>query len=304
MKTVIYLDELLLVNFLIAAFLLPGAGLLCGAACGFGRVAAGACAAAAASLLLLAPRLPFGAQLAVKALSAAGCVRAAFPYRGLRPFLRLCAWYLVLNLALAGVVTAFIAARGATGMETNNLTVYFDVSPLLLLGCVAAVYGVLRLILWCFERPQPGLTGILTFDLLGERITVQAFCDSGLSVGDPCSGLPGIMVGLDAVEAQLPAALHDFLRGFFTAAPPGLLAEPEAAWKMRFIACETAAGRGLFPAVPVQDLTILQNGRLRCGRALAVFCPHSFACGCGAAYGAELAANAERTPEKERGVPK
>lgn len=304
MKTVIYLDELLLVNFLIAAFLLPGAGLLCGAACSFGRITAGGCAAAAASLLLLAPRLPFGIQLAVKALLAAGCVRAAFPYRGLRPFLRLCAWYLVLNLALAGVVTAFIVTRNTPGLQTNNLTVYFDVSPLLLLGCVAAVYGVLRLILWCFERPRPGLTAALTFELLGKRINVEAFCDTGLSAGDPCSALPGFMVSLDAVQTQLPAALRGFLQSFFAAAPPGVLAEPDMAWKMRFIACETAAGRGLFPAVPVQDLTIRQNGRLHCGRALAIFCPHSFACGCGAAYGAELAASAESAAEKERGVSK
>lgn len=303
MKTVIYLDELLLVNFLIAAFLLPGAGLLCGLPSSFWRTAAGAGAAALSSLLLLAPRLPFGVQLAVKALLAAGCVRVAFPYRGLRPFLRLCAWYLVLNLTLAGVVTAQIVAGGAPGMETNNLTVYFDVSPLLLLGSVSAVYAVLRLILWCFERPRPGFTSTLTFELQGRRVAVQAFCDTGLSIKDPYSAMPGMMVSLEAVKAQLPAALGGFLQEFFASAPPGTLAEPEKGWQMRFVFCETAAGGGLFPAVPVQEVTILQNGQLRCGRVLAVFCPHGFAGGCGAAYSPELAVNAENAAKKERGVP-
>ena len=50
MKTVIYLDELLLTNFLAAAALLLGAGLLCARQCSGLRLMAGSAAAAAASL--------------------------------------------------------------------------------------------------------------------------------------------------------------------------------------------------------------------------------------------------------------
>ena len=49
MKTVIYLDELLLTNFLAAAALLLGAGLLCARQCSGLRLMAGSAAAAAAS---------------------------------------------------------------------------------------------------------------------------------------------------------------------------------------------------------------------------------------------------------------
>ena len=86
MKTVIYLDELLLVNFLIAAFLLPGAGLLCGAGCRPRRIAAASAVAAAASLLLLAPKLPFAVQLLLKAGCAAVCVAVGFGARQPRQF--------------------------------------------------------------------------------------------------------------------------------------------------------------------------------------------------------------------------
>ena len=48
MKTVIYLDELLLTNFLAAAALLLGAGLLCARQCSGLRLMAGSAAAAAA----------------------------------------------------------------------------------------------------------------------------------------------------------------------------------------------------------------------------------------------------------------
>ena len=57
MKTVIYLDELLLVNFAVGAALLLGAGLLAGRACTGWRLLAGSGAAALASLGLLLPEL-------------------------------------------------------------------------------------------------------------------------------------------------------------------------------------------------------------------------------------------------------
>ena len=53
MKTVIYLDELLLTNFLAAAALLLGAGLLCARQCSGLRLMAGSAAAAAASAAVI-----------------------------------------------------------------------------------------------------------------------------------------------------------------------------------------------------------------------------------------------------------
>lgn len=55
MKTVVFVDELLLVNFAAAAALLLGAGLLCGRSCTGLRLCVGSAAAAASTLALLAP---------------------------------------------------------------------------------------------------------------------------------------------------------------------------------------------------------------------------------------------------------
>ena len=54
MKTVVFVDELLLVNFAAAAALLLGAGLLCGRSCTGLRLCAGSAAAAVSTLVLLA----------------------------------------------------------------------------------------------------------------------------------------------------------------------------------------------------------------------------------------------------------
>lgn len=295
MKTVIYIDELLVVNFLIAAFLLPGAGLLCGAACSAKRIAAGAAAAAASALLLLAPKLPFLLQLLVKAGCAAVCVCLTFPGQSPRGFLRLCAWYLLLNLTLAGVVSGLILTGGASGMETNNLTVYWNLSPTLLLACVTAVWLILRLLLWCFERPRPGTGETLRLCLMESEIAVQAFCDTGLVLPQLSPGRGGVMVSFPAVRQQLPPEIAAYLGRYFSG---GMLEPPQPEWRLRFIACVTAAGRGVFPAVAADRVELTQNGRACCSRALVIFCDQSFPYGCGAAYSTELLDGAKASTER------
>lgn len=304
MKTVIYLDELLLVNFLIAAFLLPGTALLCGAGYTPRRVAAGAALAALSSLLLLAPRLPFAVQLLLKAAAAALCVRAAFGRQPPRAFLRLCAWYLLLNLTLAGVVSGLILTRPARGLQTNNLVVYLGVSPVLLLACVAAVYLGLRLLLWCFERPRPGAAQPLTLELSGYRVTVQAFCDTGFTLPTQEPDRAGVVLSLPAVQDQLPPALCGFLQAFLgpgggAAAP---LPTPQPEWRLRFVTCTTAAGPGLYPAVLADRVALQRDGQTVCGKALVLFCSQSFPYGCGAAYSPDLPERARRVQPNERGT--
>lgn len=83
MKTVVFVDELLLVNFAAAAALLLGAGLLCGRSCTGLRLCAGSAAAAVSTLVLLAPPWPAPLAVLYKIASCCGVV-AVFgrPQRG------------------------------------------------------------------------------------------------------------------------------------------------------------------------------------------------------------------------------
>ena len=128
MKTVIYLDELLLTNFLAAAALLLGAGLLCARQCSGLRLMAGSAAAAAASLGILLPELPGPAAFLYKVFTCCAAVAAAYGVPGLRNFVQLCMWYLLLNLLLCGAV---LLPR----VQSANLCVYLPLSPA---GCCCA----------------------------------------------------------------------------------------------------------------------------------------------------------------------
>ena len=112
MKTVVYLDILLLVNFLIGYFLLRAAARLAGADLGAGRALAGAAASALSTLILLAPELPGWLGAAYKLATAAAIVLIAFGFKGWRPFLRACVWFFILNLGLAGLVLLAVYRGG------------------------------------------------------------------------------------------------------------------------------------------------------------------------------------------------
>ena len=158
MKTVIYLDELLLTNFLAAAMLLLCTGLLCARQCSGLRLLAGSAAAAAFSLCILLPELPGAAAVLCKAFTCGAVVAAAYGVPGPHGFARLCAWYLLLNLLLCGAVVL-------PGVQSANLCVYFALSPGRLLLCCGAVSALLRAVLFCFGRAGPrSVAAVLELD--------------------------------------------------------------------------------------------------------------------------------------------
>ena len=75
----VYLDVLLLTNFLTAYLLLLAAGALSGQRAPFARMLAGSALAALSALILFAPEQPYPVQVAYKAATALGITAAALP---------------------------------------------------------------------------------------------------------------------------------------------------------------------------------------------------------------------------------
>ena len=258
MKTVIYLDELLLTNFLAAAALLLGAGLLCARQCSGLRLMAGSAAAAAASLGILLPELPEPAAFLYKVFTCCAAVAAAYGVPGLRNFVQLCAWYLLLNLLLCGAVLL-------PGVQSANLCVYLPLSPgpaAAVLRCSACRAARRTVLLWPCRHPlrcrRAGAGQV-------QPCSVQAFCDTGFSVQDPLTGQAVVLVALSR-RAQRPAAgsCGTFLDRYFacgTAPPPEL--------RVRLVPCTTIAGHCVLPAVPAKAL---RTSKGSAAGILAAFC--------------------------------
>ena len=253
-KTVIYLDVLLLTNFALTLLFLLAAGLLAGVECRAGRLLLGGAAGAASSLALLAPEAPDAAALLYKVSTAALTVAAAYGWPGVRCFARLVGWFCAENLLLAGALLL-------PGAQTNNGCIYLPLSPGALLagagGVVLAVQGVLR-----FLGRGGGQVFPARLTVADTALDVRAFCDTGFSVQEPLSGRAVVLVRLDAVP--LPAEL----RAYLDACLAGVGAEPRPEWGVRFVPCQTVAGHCLLPALPA---ALASNGRKHDG-IYAAFC--------------------------------
>ena len=238
MRTVIYLDVLLLVNFVVGAAFLLAAGLLCGACCSPLRLVGGAGAAAVSSLALLAPTAPWPLALTYKGTSAALCVAAAYGWQGARNTARLTAWFVLLNLTLTG-------ALFLPGAACNNLSFYLPVSPGLLLASTAGVCGVVEGVLHVLGRSGPACFGA-ELSVAGRVVPLSVFCDTGFHVQEPLSGRAVVLVRFGAVQSRLPPALGTYLEQHFAGAAP----LPVPALGVCLVPCTTVAGHCILPAVP------------------------------------------------------
>ena len=259
---VLYIDQLLLVNFAAAAAFLLAAGLLAGVRCTGPRLVLGSAFGAACCLVLLAPALPWPAALLYKGATGAACAALTFDWPGARVFLRLCGWFLTLNLLLTG------AAAALPGGHAANLTAYLDITPGRLLLAVAGVYLGVRALLRFLGKPgQAAVPAQL--ELLGVRMDVLAFYDSGFTLADPVSGRAVVLVRYDAVRSALPAGCQKSLDGALGRTD----ALPDPGLGLRYLVCGTIAGRTLLPAVPGAVLTRRAGGRTwREEGLLAAFC--------------------------------
>ena len=234
----IYLDVLLLVNFVIGTAFLLAAGLLAGLCCRPGRLVCGGAAAAASSLALLAPTAPWPLALTYKGISAVLCVLAAYGWQGARNAARLTAWFVLLNLTLTGALLL-------PGAACNNLSFYLPVRPGLLLACTAGVCGGVQGVLRLLGRGGPACFAA-ELQLAGQTVPLRVLCDTGFGVREPLSGRAVVLVRLEAARPALPAALG----GYLALCLAGTAPPPRPEWGVRFVPCQTVAGHCLLPALP------------------------------------------------------
>lgn len=262
MKTVLYLDELLLVNFVTSALFLLCSGLACGRSCTPLRLMAGAGWGALASLAILLPRWPPPVALLYQGGTGAAAVALAYGWPGARPFARLLGGFWLCCLLLTGAVLL------PWGAQSRNMQTYLPLSPGQLLAGCAGVYLALRGALYLLGRARPALFAA-RLELGEVSIPVQALYDTGFHVVDPVSGRVVVLLRYEGVRSLLPPALGEWLEGYFaqgTPPPPGL--------GVRLLPCHTVAGRGLLPAVPARAVVRRAGGRSWSLPApLAAFCP-------------------------------
>ena len=244
LKTVIYVDVLLLVNFIIGYFLLRATGIMCAMPLPFARNIFGAVLAAIATIALLLPPLPFFIQIAFKIVCGMIIARAAFPWHGWRRYLCLCGVYAALNFGFAGVLIFLLLNGFLPGAEYNNLSVYLAISPPVLFWCAAGIYFLLRLC-GIFLPPKAGESYCVKIWIGQHSISLRTLRDTGFSLREPISGKPVLLVSFPAIREKLPEEIRYFLEQWSQEGSPTPLAE----YKFRLVPMGTASGRNILPAL-------------------------------------------------------
>ena len=146
MKQTIYIDVLLAVNIFINYFLLLAAAKFLAVRRIRLRILAASVLGAAYSLTMLMPSIPMVLALLMKLAMSASLVFVAFPWGGKKQFLKSLACFYIMNFAFAGFMMAIWYFISPQGMIIKNSIVYFNISPIILIGSTAVCYVVIRFI--------------------------------------------------------------------------------------------------------------------------------------------------------------
>lgn len=150
---------------------------------------------------------------------------------------------LLFGAALSGLLGLLQSLLPMRGMVLRNGAVYFDLSPLLLVLLTCAAYGVLYLFDRLFKKTEPdALLAAVTLTRDGMTAAMTARVDTGLTLHEPFSGLPVVLLEKSAAKAMLPP---DF--GKDTCALP-----------LRLIPYGSVGGSGVLPAFR-PDTALINN---------------------------------------------
>lgn len=260
--TVVYLDILVTVNWLIDFLLLRACARLLHLPCRRGRAVLGALFGGFSACVLLLPELPAVASLSLKLVTAGVMVLIAFPWTGLFSYLRQTGLLFLVSALFAGLAFALWFFVAPAGFYVSNGVVYYQIHPLLLAALCTACYLLVCLYerWFCRETRTGGRYRLTVTDKAGS-VTLSALHDSGNGLTELFSGSPVIVAERDAVLPILSPAMQQALEEMATEANT-VSAEAVLAAGWRLIPFRSLSGSGLLPAFRPQRITLKkENGK-------------------------------------------
>lgn len=216
--TVIYLDEVLLLNFVVDYLLLLASGRLSGEILRRGRLALGAALGAAYAGAVFLPGLGFLVHPLCKAGVAVLAVLTG--YSGSPRLLRVCLVFFAVSAAFGGGIFA-LQLLGSRSLTLSNGVIASPLDLKLVLLSAAGCYVLITLLFHRAARHSFGRELVpAVVELGGRRVALTAMVDTGNTLTDPLSGRPVLVAEGARVSGLFPAG----------AAPgPAELRDPAAA---------------------------------------------------------------------------
>lgn len=233
MQEIIYIDVLFILNFFVTYLLLLTTKYLLKREAKLWRLLLGAMAGGAYSFIILVPQVNSFFSFAGKLGSAAVIVLIAFPFRSKKAFFKGFLFFFAAGFIYVGVMIGMWLTFKPNGLVINNASIYFNISPKLLVFSSLLAYLVSTLLIRIHNKVT-AKHQLYTVTVKGEQrdISFQALVDSGNKLKEPFSGAPVIVV--DPCVAE------------------GLFQDE----KMRVIPYHTIGGDGILNAYQARQVTI------------------------------------------------
>lgn len=231
----VYLDVLIFVNWFVNFFILRFSAALGHEQPKTWRILLAAFVGALFSLYIFLPLSDFVSQTAVKLVTSAVVVLLAFEFSGFKAFGRRVAIFFSASFLYAGFMLAIWYLLKPHGMAVNNGVVYFNISPLLLIGVTLGTYAVLSLLRHLAERRLPQVSACrIWITAAGKTVLANAVVDTGNTLTDSADNAPVIILAPQTAK-QLLGFAPTAARFEQAAALPGF----------RFLPFSTVGGNGL-----------------------------------------------------------
>jgi stage II sporulation protein GA (sporulation sigma-E factor processing peptidase) len=161
----------------------------------YSRLALGCLCGGVLSLIVLLPNLNFLLNILIKIISTGILVLSAFGFKSRKLFLKTTLTLFILSFLLNGSLIFFYLAVKPQGMEIINDTVYFNISPVLLIILTLIIYFILYIYRKLFSN-NVNSTQVHKVKIYYDNREIEFNCkrDSGCNIKEPFSGSDVIIV--------------------------------------------------------------------------------------------------------------
>lgn len=249
---VVYADILIFLNTVINFLLLKITGKLCGDKNRFIRSVAAAFAGGLFSLYILIRQTNFIIELSVRIVVSAIMAVISFGVKSIKLIFKQIVILFGLSFLFAGIMISFWFIFKPDNLLINNGIVYFDVSPIVLIGMSVIAYFFVSVVMFVLKRRIRGDKYCRVTLKFGERCEeLIALLDTGHALRDTINGSPVVIVDKKYGER---------LFGEVSVTSPTYL-EGQLKKRYRIIPYNTIGGSGIMPAFKCDSATAVIDGK-------------------------------------------
>lgn len=235
----VYVDAVLLVNFIMDFFILWATGKLVGLRYRLFRLVSGAVLGALYSLVVFFPENTLLASFIAKVICSMAMVLISYAPLTKATFIRTMGYLYVVSFAMGGAVIAaiYLTDRTPGSIQVWNgaavLTGTFNYMWLTIGLGVAILLGYSGIMYLRKNWIQQSLISEVVVCLMGHRTSLLALLDTGNQLVEPVSNLPVVVVEARSMQQQLPENIWNAVTGGDDIKIPELASQLDPRWSAR-----------------------------------------------------------------------